>query len=92
MKSVNQIGAAIALTAFLLIPAATMSAVAAERTQLAQRGGDNVTPLRFLTREQLACQDACRTRTSQCHARVQSGRSKEGCEHIGMRCVENCTR
>ena len=67
--------------------------VAAERegTRFAQRGGDTVTPLRFLTREQVQCQDACRTRASQCHGRASTRPGKEACENTGMRCVENCT-
>jgi hypothetical protein len=74
------------------LSAATASATEERPTVLAQRGGDNVTPLRFLTREQIACQDACRARASQCHARAPSPRSKEACENAGIRCSEDCIK
>ena len=77
---------------FFLMPAVAATAAEAGRTMLAQRGGDTVTPLRFLTREQVQCQEACRTRASQCHARSPSRPSKEACENTGTRCVEDCVK
>ena len=80
----------VALLAVCLLAPTTAFAGEREGTKFAQRGGDTVTPLRFLTREQVQCQDACRTRASQCHGRASTRPAKEACENTGMRCVENC--
>jgi len=57
---------------------------------LAQRGDDQVTPLRRVNKSEQACQARCMSSAQSCHARAKTTSAKEACENSVTPCYARC--
>jgi hypothetical protein len=56
----------------------------------AQRGNDQVTPLRFVNKREQDCQARCMRSAQTCHANAKSPSAKEACEGGVSSCYARC--